>query len=204
MNDQIGLFPLGLVLLPGEKIPLHIFEERYKELIAECLDNSAEFGIVLTDAQGVRSIGTSAAVVEVLERFPDGRMNIVVEGRTRFAVDELTTGRSFLTGRVSPLLDEETDADPQAAEACLEAFRDVADAAGADPDEPRGPHPLSFRIAGQVAFEPRLKQELLELRAEPARLARLTDMLRAAAKMVRRRDLIRKRAASDGHVDDFG
>jgi ATP-dependent Lon protease len=204
VNDQIGLFPLGLVLLPGETIPLHIFEERYKELIGECLDNSAEFGIVLTDTQGVRSIGTTAAVVEVLERFPDGRMNIVVEGRTRFTVDELTTGRSFLTGRVSPLPDEEGDADPQAAEACLEAFRDVADAAGADPDEPGGPHPLSFRIAGQVAFEPRLKQELLELRSEPARLERLTDMLTAAAKMVRRRDLIRNRAASDGHVDDFG
>jgi Lon protease-like protein len=204
VNGQIGLFPLGLVLLPGEKIPLHIFEERYKELIAECLDNSAEFGIVLTDAQGPRSIGTSAAVVEVLERFPDGRMNIVVEGRTRFAVDELTTGRSFLTGRVSALPDEEPDADPEAAEACLEAFRDVADAAGADPDEPSGDHPLSFRIAGQVAFEPSLKQELLELRSEPARLARLTDMLTAAAKMVRRRDLIRKRAASDGHVDDVG
>jgi Lon protease-like protein len=204
VNEEIGLFPLGLVLLPGERIPLHIFEERYKELITECLDSSTEFGIVLADAQGVRSIGTSAAVVEVLERFPDGRMNIVVEGGSRFAVGEVTSGRSFLTGRVTPLPDEESDADPKVAEACLEAFREVADAAGADPDEPGGDHPLSFRIAGQVAFEPRLKQELLELRSEPARLARLTDMLTAAAKLVRRRDLIRKRAATDGHVDDFG
>jgi Lon protease-like protein len=207
LNAVMGLFPLGLVLLPGERVPLHIFEERYKELISECLNASSAFGIVLQDSQGVRSIGTSAVIVEVVERFPDGRMNVVVEGQIRFRVDELTEGRSFITARTSPVTDEEQDPvpDPDAVEACLEAYRDVADAVGVTPgDVPAGDQPLSFRIAGQIAFEPRMKQELLELRSEPARVARLTEMLRAAAAIVRRRNLIRKRAAGNGHMEDFG
>jgi Lon protease-like protein len=204
MNDELGLFPLGLVLVPGESVPLHIFEERYKELINECLETSAEFGVVLADARGARSVGTTAAVVEVMERFPDGRMNIVVEGRSRFTVLELTSGRSYLTARIAPVPDEDAVADPRTAEVCLEAFREVADEAGASTDEPQGDAPLSFRLAGQVAFEPRLKQDLLELRSETERLARLTEMLRAAAQLVRRRNVIRKRAAMDGHVEDFG
>ncbi|TMJ94386.1 MAG: hypothetical protein E6G67_09675 [Actinobacteria bacterium] len=78
--SEIGLFPLDLVLLPGEQRPLHVFEPRYKELIGECLDEETEFGLVLADEEGMREVGTRAAVVEVLERFDDGRLNVVIEG----------------------------------------------------------------------------------------------------------------------------
>src|SRR6516165_8744487 len=81
---EIGLFPLELVLLPSERVPLHIFEPRYKELIGECLRSGEEFGLVLQDEQGRREIGTKAVVVEVLQVFDDGRMNVVVEGHERF------------------------------------------------------------------------------------------------------------------------
>jgi Lon protease-like protein len=77
--DEIGLFPLDLVLLPGEQRPLHVFEERYKELIGECLEDGVEFGLVLADEDGLRPVGTRAAVVEVLQEFDDGRMDVVVE-----------------------------------------------------------------------------------------------------------------------------
>ena len=98
--DEIGLFPLGIVLLPTEQVPLHIFEERYKELIGECLDEEREFGLVFADDDGLREVGTRAAVTDVLERFEDGRLNVVVEGRERFRLVELTTGRAFQTGEV--------------------------------------------------------------------------------------------------------
>src|SRR3954469_17018505 len=103
---EIGLFPLALVLLPTERVPLHIFEPRYKELIGECLEEGREFGLVLEDDQGRREVGTRAGVIEVLQVFDDGRMNIVVEGRERFRLLELTGGREFLTGDVEAVDDE--------------------------------------------------------------------------------------------------
>ena len=97
---EIGLFPLGLVLLPTEQVPLHIFEPRYQELIGESLESGIPFGIVYADDDGLRQVGTLANVSEVTERFDDGRLNIVVDGGERFRLLELTSGRSFVTGRV--------------------------------------------------------------------------------------------------------
>jgi Lon protease-like protein len=91
--SELGLFPLGIVLLPTEQIPLHIFEERYQELIGECLDLELEFGLVYADDEGLREVGTRALVTEVLDRFDDGRLNIVVEGGERFRLLQLTEGR---------------------------------------------------------------------------------------------------------------
>ena len=88
--DEIGLFPLGLVLLPTEQVPLHIFEPRYRELITECVDEERPFGLVYADDDGIRQVGTLATVVEVTDRFEDGRLNIVVEGGDRFKLLELT------------------------------------------------------------------------------------------------------------------
>ena len=103
--EEIGLFPLGLVLLPTEQVPLHIFEPRYRELIAECLENEQPFGLVYADDDGLRRTGTLATVVEVVDEFEDGRLNIVVEGGDRFRLVELTDGRSFHTGTIEPFAD---------------------------------------------------------------------------------------------------
>src|SRR4029079_7905099 len=96
---EIGLFPLGIVLLPTEQVPLHIFEPRYRELIAECLEGEQPFGLVYADDDGLRRTGTLASVVEVVERFEDGRLNIVVEGGDRFRLLERPHWRSFTPGR---------------------------------------------------------------------------------------------------------
>src|SRR6476469_1595979 len=110
--EEIGLFPLGIVLLPTEQVPLHIFEPRYRELIAECLEGEQPFGLVFADDDGLRRTGTLASVVEVVERFEDGRLNIVVEGGDRFRLLQLTDGRSFHTGTVEPLADNDDPPDP--------------------------------------------------------------------------------------------
>jgi Lon protease-like protein len=92
---ELGLFPLPLVLVPTERIPLHIFEPRYKELIGECLETDGEFGLVLATGDGaVHEIGTRARVLEVLEELDDGSLNVVVEGGDRFRLLELTSGRT--------------------------------------------------------------------------------------------------------------
>ena len=147
---ELGLFPLGIVLLPTEQVPLHIFEDRYQELIAECLADEREFGLVFADEDGLRELGTRAAVTEVLERFDDGRLNIVVEGRERFRLLELTGGRSFQTAVVEPVEDEPDPADPADEERALELFGRLVELTGAEVEPPPpGAEQLSFVLAGR-------------------------------------------------------
>jgi len=199
---EIGLFPLGVVLLPTERIPLHIFEERYKELIGECLETDGEFGLVFADDDGMRGTGTRAVVVEVLERFPDGRLNIVVEGRDRFRIVQETSGRSFDTAEVEDLRDEETGTPNQQDLAeCLQAYQRLADAAGAEPAElDQSGASVAFQIAAGIDFAPELKQELLELRSEGERLVKLAELLDRAVDVVLLQRSARERAAGNGHV----
>jgi Lon protease-like protein len=175
---ELGLFPLGIVLLPTERVPLHIFEPRYRELIGECIDEEREFGLVFADEDGVRELGTRARVDEVLEQFDDGRMNIVVEGGERFRVEKLTRGRSFMTAEVEPV-DDDGDEPPAAAIArATTAFRALAAAADADAgDVDEAAEQLSFRLAAQVELAAEAKQELLELRSEQRRLELVTELL---------------------------
>jgi ATP-dependent Lon protease len=187
--------------------PLHIFEERYKELIGECLETNREFGLVLADEEGRRSIGTTAAVLEVLERFPDGRMNILVEGRRRFTIGEPTEGRSFDTALVEELPDEPDSAESQPDEAavaeCLRAFRSVLEAANAEADDlDLTTESLAFEIAGRIEFGPEAKQELLELRSERARVIRLTALLERAVDQVFLERRARDLASGNGHVKE--
>ena len=198
---EIGLFPLGLVLLPSERVPLHIFEPRYKELIGECLADGSEFGLLLTDENGLREIGTRAGVVEVLQRFEDGRLNIVVEGRERFRVVTLTEGRSFQTGEVEPVRDERDPPEPEDVERALRLFGRVVELAGAEIEQPpAGSEWLSFELAARVDFGFELKQELLELRSERARLRRLTELMEQAVQAIRVEREVRERASGDGKV----
>src|SRR6476619_5817113 len=120
--EESGLFPLGLVLLPSEQVPLHIFEPRYRELIAESLEQGQPFGIVYADEDGLRQIGTLATVTEVVERFDDGRLNIIVEGSSRFRLLELTEGRSFVTGRIEAVDDQHDPAEPGDIDRALSLF----------------------------------------------------------------------------------
>jgi Lon protease-like protein len=199
--SEIGLFPLELVLLPTERVPLHIFEPRYKELIGECLRSGHEFGLVLQDERGRREIGTRAVVVEVLQVFDDGRMNVVVEGHDRFRLRELTSGRAFLTGDVEPVDDEEDEAPPADSDRALTLFRQLVEVAGGDVDEPDGTSgSLSFEIASRIDFGIEPKQELLELRSEPARLKHLCELLERAVEAVQREREVRERAATNGKV----
>ena len=199
---EIGLFPLELVLLPSERVPLHIFEDRYKELIGECIAGETEFGLVLEDGDGLRQVGTSTAVLELVHTFDDGRMNVLVEGRGRFRIVQATDGRSFRTAEVEPFDDEEGPDASAAAERALEVFRRlvaVAEADEVDEPDPAGT-PLSYQLAARVDFGHELKQELLEIRSEHARLDRLTDLLERAAEALAREREVRDRASGNGKV----
>ncbi|MEZ5099253.1 MAG: LON peptidase substrate-binding domain-containing protein [Thermoleophilia bacterium] len=199
--DEIGLFPLQLVLLPEELVPLHIFEPRYRELIGECIEQQTAFGLILEDGDGLRGIGTSATVVQVLERLPDGRLNIVVRGERRFRLVRETDGRSFRTGAIEWLPDGDGQPDAASVDALLSAFRSTAAAAEAEVEEPAPDDPgLSWRIAAQVDLGVDAKQELLEARDEAERVDRLTALLAEAERSIRWRSEARERAQTNGKV----
>ena len=196
---EIGLFPLGIVLLPTELVPLHIFEDRYKELIGECLELGLEFGLVYADEDGVRDTGTRARVTEVLEHFDDGRLNIAVEGTERFQVTKVTRGRSFMTAEVEPFEDEWSEPDREAVARAVASYRALAAAVEAEPDEPDEASPrLAFELAANVELAPNSKQELLELRSEQARLVLLADLLDAALAALLAALELDKRAKTNG------
>ena len=198
---EVGLFPLGLVLLPTEQVPLHIFEPRYRELIGECLERGEPFGLVFADDDGVRRVGTLANVVEVTDRFDDGRLNIVVEGGERFRLVELTDGRSFHTGTIEPLDDVEDPPADEDVERALAVFRRLVELTGAEvevPTEVTG-RP-SFEIGSRFELAPELKLELLEEPRERVRLVRLCEILEALAAAVERQREIAELASKNGRV----
>ena len=198
---ELGLFPLPLVLLPTERIPLHIFEERYRELIGECLDSGGDFGLVYADGDGVREVGTRARVTEVLARLPDGKLDVLVEGGNRFRLLELTTGRSFHTGVVAPVEDEDDPADREAVERALGLFDRLRELTRSDVDVPEADaSPLSYVLAARVEFSPDDKLELLNDLSERSRLTRLCDLLENAVETAQRVRAAAERAATNGRV----
>ena len=200
--SELGLFPLPMVLLPTEQMPLHIFEERYKELIDECLEEDSAFGLLYAEEDGIHEIGTNATVVEVLTRFEDGRMNILVEGGERFRIEELTEGRSFQTGVAVPVLDDDDPAEDETIERALELFGRLKDLTGSEVEVPPAEVPqLSFALAARVELDPEVKQALLQDTSERDRLARVCELLVDAAVTVERHRRAAERASTNGRVD---
>jgi Lon protease-like protein len=195
------MFPLAVVLLPTERLPLHIFEPRYRELIGECIADGLEFGLVFEDETGTREIGTLAAVDEVVHRFDDGRLNVVVAGRRPFRIERWTEGRSFRTAEVSVLDDAGEPGEPGEAERALQLFRRLADRAGSEVEAPSSASALlSYELATRVDFGPAVKQELLELRSERERLRRVAKLLERSVQALAIEEEISERASGNGKV----
>jgi ATP-dependent Lon protease len=197
----LGLFPLGIVLFPTEQIPLHIFELRYRELIDECLENEQPFGLVLADEEaGIRDVGTLAHILDI-ERLEDGRMNIVVEGRDRFEVTELTDERSFHTAEAGSYDDEDDPAGHALVERGLSLFARLVDLTEAEVETPDAGHPqLSYALAARFELAAEIKQPLLEERSERQRLEQVCDILEAAhAAIERQREIIRRAQTNGRH-----
>lgn len=199
--NELGLFPLPLVLLPTERVPLHIFEERYRELIGECLESDREFGLIYADDDGMRDVGTRARVTEVLARMPDGRMDILVEGRSRFRLLEVTTGRGFQTGEVSPVEDEKDPSDSESIARAIGLFDRLRELTGSDLDVPDpGTAQLSFVLAGLVELAPDDKLQLLRDVSERSRMSRVCELLERALLTTQRVREAAERAVTNGRV----
>ena len=205
MSD-IPLFPLNVVLMPGAPLPLHIFEDRYKQMVDECLQQESEFGMVFADESGTRKVGCTAKIVELVERYDDGRMLILVEGSRRFRLNNVLTGKPYYVGEIEFFEEEPEGQDVQAlAEECIALLERVVEAAteGSVGIEIEPPYRnLSFAIAGRVEFEAETRQQILELTSERERLEKVKELLTAAAERLERERHAREKAQTNGHLRD--
>jgi Lon protease-like protein len=199
--SDFPLFPLGIVALPSELVPLHIFEERYKTMVERCLDEESEFGIVWLADEGLREVGCACEIAEVLERLPDGRINLIARGTRPFRVEARQEEFPYPAGTVEFLEDDEERADEATADQAHKAYADlVRQATDREPDTLEIAAMSAYQMAATVEFGLDAKQGLLDLRSETARLKLLLRLFRAA---VRRLDYVERaeaRAKSNGKV----
>jgi Lon protease-like protein len=201
MASLLPLFPLDVVLLPDAPLPLHIFEPRYREMIAECRATGSVFGVVRAIKDGVAEIGCTAEIVGVTKEYPDGRLDIVTEGRRRFEVMQLDRERAFLRAEVLMLEDDPGGASREEMERAIalhgevmkiaEATRDLS---GVDRTK------LSFHLASTLPLDLDFKQHLLGLSSESERIGALIAFLEAAVPAMRKAMNARKTAGGNGHV----
>ena len=203
--SEFPLFPLPLVALPSEQVPLHIFEERYKTMIGRCLEDGAEFGIVWMSDDELKGTGCAVQVDRVLERFEDGRLYIVCVGTRPFRLVERRDDLEYPAGTVEFLEDRYEDVDPQAAAGAHIAYADLVEQATDKAPEPGEIEAMSaYEMAATVEFGLDAKQGLLDLRSETARLKLVTRLFRAAVKRLDFVERAQARARSNGKVNFSG
>src|SRR3954470_20174774 len=197
---RFPLFPLGLVMLPGELVPLHIFEDRYKQMIGECLGEDREFGVLWLVADELKEVGCAARIARVLERFDDGRMNILAEGTTPFRMERRIGDMAYPAGDVV-LLDYEPDADDEALERARTSYADLVEEVTDSRPEPETLSALgAYGMAATVDINPAAKQALLELRSEPARLEQVEGLFAEALRRIKTAAKVAEQASGNGHL----
>jgi len=197
----LPLFPLQVVLLPGAALPLHIFEERYKEMIREVMRDRAEFGVVLASEKGIVNTGCTATVDQVLRQYPDGRMDILTRGRRRFEIVMLNDERTFLRGSVDFFDDDDAPtASQEIRQRAIEGFNELQALSANAPFEPADAvaSPLSFRLAEPVA-DLQFRQSLLATRSEADRLRKLAEFFPVFLNRQRHIQHIKKVGPTNGH-----
>jgi Lon protease-like protein len=200
-SSDFPLFPLGLVALPGELIPLHIFEERYKTMMNECLELEREFGIVWLSDDGLREIGCACQIDRVLERTDDGRINLVARGTRPFRVLERQGHLPYPAGVIEFVEDRQDALDDAVLEAARAAYADLVQrATDQEPEAATLEEMGAYAMAATVDFGLDAKQGLLDLRSENARLRLVTRLFRAAIKRLDFVDRAQARARSNGKV----
>lgn len=201
---DIPLFPLNVVLMPGAPLPLHIFEDRYKQMVDECLEAESEFGMILTDEDGTRNVGCTARIVELVERYDDGRMLILVEGERRFKLNNMRSGKPYYVGEIEYIEEDESGEEVTGlAEECVALLERVVAAAteGSVGIEIEPPYRnLSFAIAGRIEFDLETRQQILELTSERVRLEKVKELLSEAAEKLEKDKEVREKSQQNGHL----
>lgn len=199
---KIPLFPLDVVLFPGAPLPLHIFEDRYKDMIDVCLQSKSNFGVVRAQREGLATVGCTARIVRVLHRYDDGRMDILCLGEQRFEIETLESSRTYLEAQVDFFDDEEEEAPKNLKEECVAMHFETLELAGVetpgisiDLDQP-----VSFLLASALPTDLEFKQQLLSFRSDAERTRRLHAFYLAVLPKLRAGATAKNTAAHNGHI----
>lgn len=199
--SDFPLFPLGIVALPGEIVPLHIFEERYKAMMARCLEEPSEFGIIWLSDDGLREVGCACEITEVVDRADDGRLNVLTRGTRPFQILEREEHLPYPAGTVEFLADREEALDGSVAAVAHETYAALVErATDSRPEPPELAEMSAYDMAATVDFGLDAKQGLLDMRSENARLRLVTRLFRAAMKRIEFVSHAQARARSNGKV----
>ena len=202
--DALPLFPLGLVLFPGEPVPLHIFEPRYREMVKVCLSEDSPFGILYASEDGLAEIGCTARIHKVVQRYDDGRLDIVAVGEDRFRLDGVNRDLSYLTAHITWVDDETAEAtDDTVRQKVITRHMKLLELAGGDP-RPEiydASHAVSFIVGRNAGLDLDDKQVVLEMNSEAERLRYLSGHLQKLLIRVQKAHKIRNLAQGDGHPD---
>lgn len=205
MHD-LGLFPLHIVLFPGASYPLHIFEERYKELVSESLRDRQPFGINLVDGGKMFDIGCRVLVTRILKEYPDGRRDVVVTGSSRYRVRAVRpTERLYITASVEDFEDQVEKRDVSEMERTISLYNELVDRVYGVAEEKLDPADWitaepSFRIAQKSGLDLLIRQQLLETTSENERLTFLTGHLEEILPKIRQINQIRMLSRNDGYL----
>lgn len=204
-NYTLPVFPLSLVLYPGEQLPLHIFEMRYREMVAHCLDTFSEFGVLLTNDGKMAEVGCTAVIERVVNTYDDGRLDIIVTGKNRFKVLGLFNQESYLTANVKNIEEPDEDVRVDLRERVITQHMRLLELAGRKirPTMYQDLDGISFFIAHNVGLKPEQKQEVLELLTENERIHYLTTHLETLIPRVEQFEDVRKKVQTNGHFKDF-
>ena len=177
VRERFPLFPLGLVLLPTELVPLHIFEERYRLMIGECLDTGNEFGIVWLSDNGLKDVGCSARVTRLLKQMDDGRMDVLVQGVAPFRLLRRIEDMPYPAGDIELLDDAEMEADPTTATDARDLYADLVERVTDERPEAADLIEMdAYDMAATIEFALDAKQVLLELRSEADRMTAVAEL----------------------------
>ncbi len=211
LESTIPLFPLGVVLLPHLHMPLHIFEERYKLMIKECLAQRSEFGIVFFSGEKLMSYGCTAKIIKVLKRYDDGRSDIMTLGQRRFAINEIYDRRPYLQAQVT-FFDDQDDTDLKIcrdlAAKGIDLLRQYNEISGQEDEvhfsDPGDVKSISFEIAGCNGFDLEEKQKLLEMTSTYERLRKCVESLGTILERVKLSNEISKIISGNGNLSRYG
>ena len=206
----IPLFPLGLVLLPQMPLPLHIFEERYKIMIGECLEKNEEFGIVYFNGTDIQAIGCTASIHKVVKRYNDGRLDILTRGENRFEINEIVDHKPYLEAGVTffdDKLEENTDACQELADNGMNLLKQFAGISGVQGEygfaEIMDFKSISFLIAGCEGFGYEEKQKFLEMSSTRERLEKSVGSLARIIERTKITAEIQKIIGGNGNMRRF-
>jgi Lon protease-like protein len=199
---RIPLFPLEVVLFPGMPLPLHIFEQRYRLMVARCVNENLEIGIILAAETGIVKVGCTAEIVEKLKEYPDGRSDILCEGRALFRVVEILHDREYQEAIAEYLTEDLLPQDPKKENHLIERFQVCHALVFGQPwiassrDEEIS---LAFQMAARLPLELEAKQTLIEIPEETARQAFLLQKINELLPQLAQRQRLRQVAGGNGH-----